>query len=134
MAKRICQGVALRPHGKGCVKRCAVEPLRLSLGAEWHANGHLTPTMKKGKEIREEEEMKKRIITIGGDHEYTFGGVRYIVSGKYIELGYMFRDGENRLPIRLEKHLKSSFAELNTAVDSDIIFGKYVCPTAGKED
>ena len=78
--------------------------------------------------------MKKRIVTIGGSHEYTFGEVRYIVSGKYIEPGYMFQDGVNRLPARIEKHLKSGFAELNTAIDSDIISDKYVCPAAGKED
>ena len=78
--------------------------------------------------------MKKRIIAIGGNHEYTFGEVRYIVSGKYIEPGNLFQDGENRLLIRLEKHLKSCFSELRPAEGSDIISSKYVCPAAGKED
>lgn len=73
------------------------------------------------------------IVGIGGlKREYVINGVRYIVSSRFADP----KKNHETMKERVEKYVKSDFADLTANGSSDIIKGEYVCSSAstGKEE
>lgn len=72
------------------------------------------------------------IVGIGGpEREYVVNGVRYFVSSRFVNSKENMRTAET-MKERIEKYVKSDFADLTVDASSDIITDEYVCSSASQ--
>ena len=79
--------------------------------------------------------MSEKVLlqAFGGERQvYEVNGVRYIVSSRFADP----KKNHETMRERVEKYVKSDFANLTANDPSDIITGEYVCSSAstGKEE